>query len=133
VINHLDGRKLMVSGAPGEVIAPESLKVIENEGMPIRGDASRRGKLFLKFSVEFPTPEQLTPGLKTVFAKVLGLPDEGIGLDENDEDVYPVGMTDGEIRDFNNAQSSREQRQGEAYSRQEDEYEGGHTSSCQPM
>ena len=38
VLEHLDGRKLLVSTPPGMVIKPGSLKGIRGEGMPIKGN-----------------------------------------------------------------------------------------------
>ncbi|XP_003739757.1 dnaJ homolog subfamily A member 2 [Galendromus occidentalis] len=52
-IRQLDGRTLLITQPPGEVIAPDSLKGIRGEGMPIyRGDS--KGCMYIKFSVAFP-------------------------------------------------------------------------------
>lgn len=48
----LDGRSLTY--ACDEQIAPQTCKLIEDEGMPIQGTAEK-GSLFLMFEVEFPT------------------------------------------------------------------------------
>lgn len=34
VINHLDGRKLRIKNKPGDIIKPDDIKTIENQGMP---------------------------------------------------------------------------------------------------
>ncbi|KAI8989336.1 ATPase GET3 [Pilobolus umbonatus] len=54
-IPHLDDRVLLVSIIPGEVIKPNTTKVIPNEGMPMHR-VDNRGHLFVKFNVEFPNP-----------------------------------------------------------------------------
>jgi DnaJ family protein A protein 2 len=132
VLTHLDGRKLVVSPVQGQVIAPEAVKLIEREGMPQRGGGPK-GRLFVRFEVEFPAPAQLTPALRAAFTAALGVPDEAAGLSEDAEDVFPVRMQPGNIKEFNDAKSSRERR-GEAYSSQEDEYEeAGQTAQCRPM
>jgi DnaJ-class molecular chaperone len=50
---HLDGRKVPIEASsvtkPGEVI------VVPNEGMPIRGQPSKRGNLYVTIAIEFPT------------------------------------------------------------------------------
>lgn len=121
VLTHLDGRKLVVSPASGQIIAPESVKVIEREGMPQRGGGAK-GRLFVKFEIDFPSAAQLTPELKAAFTATLGVTDEAAGLDEEAEDVFPVRMEPGNIKEFNEARSSRERR-GEA----------GQGAQCRPM
>src|SRR5690606_37998804 len=53
-VPHLDGRTLVVTSKPGEVIRPGSVKFIENEGMPRHRDPFTKGKLLIKFEIEFP-------------------------------------------------------------------------------
>eukprot|EP01117_Protostelium_nocturnum_P003652 TRINITY_DN14937_c0_g1_i1.p1 TRINITY_DN14937_c0_g1~~TRINITY_DN14937_c0_g1_i1.p1 ORF type:complete len:448 (-),score=187.55 TRINITY_DN14937_c0_g1_i1:64-1407(-) len=54
VVTHLDGRQLAVSSEPGQIIKQGDVKAIENEGMPKNGNIFEKGKLFVKFDVEFP-------------------------------------------------------------------------------
>lgn len=132
-IKHLDGRQIIVSTTPEQVIIPDSVKVIDREGMPRRGDSFTRGRLFIMFLVEFPKAAQLTPALKAEFAKALPVPNECQGIDMNGENVYPVTMKDSDMKTFESAQSSRQHRR-EAYGDDDDEYErGGQSASCQPM
>lgn len=53
VIQHLDGRSLVLTTVPGEVIKPESIRVAANEGMPIP-NSSEFGKLYVVFEIKFP-------------------------------------------------------------------------------
>ncbi|CAK7891623.1 mitochondrial protein import protein MAS5 [[Candida] anglica] len=50
---HVSGDYIKITILPGEVIAPNALKVIENQGMPIYRQGGR-GNMFIKFSVKFP-------------------------------------------------------------------------------
>lgn len=60
-IEHLDGRKLIVDSKRGErIVSPGDIKCIPNEGMPVRGDAFTRGRLFIHFKIEFPSTDELT-------------------------------------------------------------------------
>ena len=64
VLNHLDGRQLIVKSTPGEVIVPGKVKGIPNEGMPMHRNPFEKGFLYIQFDVKFPenqfaTPEQL--------------------------------------------------------------------------
>ncbi|GAB5034575.1 Hypothetical protein NocV09_02000250 [Nannochloropsis oceanica] len=53
-LRHLDGRQLWVKGKAGQVTRPGSVWILEGEGMPLQGEPSSHGRLFIKFSVEFP-------------------------------------------------------------------------------
>ncbi|MFH4981885.1 hypothetical protein AB6A40_008594 [Gnathostoma spinigerum] len=54
VIKHLDGRNVVISTKPGEIIEPEGIRGILNEGMPLLRNPDMKGILFIKFEVEFP-------------------------------------------------------------------------------
>lgn len=54
VIEHLDGRFLIVKTEKKDVIEPNMMKVVEGEGMPLRGNPYQKGNLIIQFSVEFP-------------------------------------------------------------------------------
>jgi len=70
VIKHLDGRKLKLI-SPNEVTKPNSVKIIENEGMLEKNNPYNKGKLLVKFTVKFPDiiPEQYHQILMTIFKK----------------------------------------------------------------
>ena len=61
VFNHLDGRKLNIS--MDEIISPDTIKIIKNEGMPIIDEEkpiesvtleNKKGDLYIKFDIQFP-------------------------------------------------------------------------------
>lgn len=58
VVQHLDGRKLIVHSKPGEVLQPTSgsltLKGVRGAGMPIHQDPFNFGSLFLVLTISFP-------------------------------------------------------------------------------
>ncbi|KAM8920714.1 dnaJ homolog subfamily A member 4-like [Pelodytes ibericus] len=66
----LDGRSLMVTSLPGEVIKPGDTKCIPNEGMPIYR-TPEKGNLFIEFQVKFPEagwlPVENLPQLQSLF------------------------------------------------------------------
>ncbi|KAK8882414.1 hypothetical protein M9Y10_045056 [Tritrichomonas musculus] len=136
VLNHLDGRKLVVSTPPGQVIIPDSVKVIEHEGMPQRGNQFEKGRLFIKFNVAFPKSSQLTEDFKNALKACLPPPNEVAGIDLNDDNVYQVGMKDSDLKQFENSKSTYHQRRGEAYDARgddDDDERGGTSAQCQPM
>ena len=61
IFNHLDGRVLNIS--MDEIISPDTVKVVKNEGMPILDEEkpiesialdNKKGDLFIKFDIQFP-------------------------------------------------------------------------------
>jgi hypothetical protein len=50
-IKHLDGRTLSIKSVPGEVIKPNSFKVVTEEGMPVHTRPYIKGNLYIKFEV----------------------------------------------------------------------------------
>lgn len=61
LIEHLDGRKLMCSTQPGEIIKPGHVKTIDEEGMPHQRNPFVKGKLYIRFDIEFPQDGWVTP------------------------------------------------------------------------
>lgn len=55
VITHLDGKKLRIRNNPGDVIKPEDVKTIENQGMPYHKKVYMQGNLFVHFKIKFPS------------------------------------------------------------------------------
>lgn len=66
LVEHLDGRKLLVKTDPGEVIRPGDVKVVLDEGMPVYKNPFVKGKLFIRFDVEFPSPRELDAAAREV-------------------------------------------------------------------
>jgi DnaJ family protein A protein 2 len=65
-IQHLDERILLVKSQPNEVIKPGDVRCIDNEGMPTPRNPMFKGKLYIKFDVEFPASGIITADSKKV-------------------------------------------------------------------
>lgn len=66
---HLDGRTLVVKSNPGEIIKPDDVRVINDEGMPHKGDHLSKGKLYVSFKIEFPPTGSFKPDqIKTLLS-----------------------------------------------------------------
>ncbi|XP_004510114.1 dnaJ protein homolog 2-like [Cicer arietinum] len=70
-VTHLDGRQLLVKSNPGEVIKPGQHKAINDEGMPQHNRPFMRGRLYIKFSVDFPDSGFLPPSQSQALEKIL--------------------------------------------------------------
>jgi len=59
-IKHLDNRSLQIKTEYGDIIKPNEVRMIQNEGMPIhikRSSVNKKGNLYIEFNIEFPTTE----------------------------------------------------------------------------
>jgi len=63
-IRHLDGRLLLVKSDSRDVIKPNDMRLVPNEGMPRYKNITEKGKLFIKFDVEFPSYKDIAPNFK---------------------------------------------------------------------
>ena len=54
VVEHLDGRKILIKSSPGEIISPTTIKKVSECGMPFYDNPVRFGNLNIKFNVMFP-------------------------------------------------------------------------------
>jgi DnaJ homolog subfamily A member 2 len=54
-ITHMDGRVLRIDSPAGRVVKPDSVHMIEGEGMPYHGNPFTKGRLFIIFRVNFPS------------------------------------------------------------------------------
>lgn len=99
VIEHLDGRRLVVKSKPGEVLQPQhtgpSLKAVAGAGMPIHQDPFQFGNLFLVLTIRFPLA--LEPSVAKEIRRLLGGPaialEEDLGDDAEEaiaEDIDPL-------------------------------------------
>lgn len=119
---HVSGDFIEITIAPGEVISPNTIKVVENQGMPIYKQ-SGHGNLFIKFSVKFPengfVGEDKLKQLEDILPprKPVEIP-EGAQVDKCD-------MVDPDPRKHQ-ARSGR----GEAYDSDDEDQHGGPGVQC---
>lgn len=66
-VKHLDERTIIIKSNPGEIIKPDSFKLIAGEGMPRWKRPFEKGRLFILFKVKF--PETLDAETKKVLEK----------------------------------------------------------------
>ncbi|XP_072271246.1 dnaJ homolog subfamily A member 4-like [Pyxicephalus adspersus] len=108
-IETMDGRTLLITSHPGEVINHGHLKCIQNEGMPLQRDPFEKGLLIIQFLVTFPENNWLAIE-KLRLLEALLPPREDVMVTD-DMDVV-------ELMEFDPREQSRQYR-GEAY--QEDD------------
>jgi len=116
-IAHLDGRVLRVRGTPGQVVTPGDIKCVDGEGMPIHKRPYEKGRLIIKFNVQF--PKTVTVDALKLLDKALPRPKAKPAVTEEEvEDVQLTDYVQPEHRGHNHTH-----RSGEAY---EEDDEDGH-------
>ncbi len=71
IVEHLDGRKLLVQSTPGHVYRPGDFKKSLMKSMPTKDNAYVKGDLFIQFDVKFPEHNELSADARKTLAKVL--------------------------------------------------------------
>ncbi|KAG9487250.1 hypothetical protein GDO78_007232 [Eleutherodactylus coqui] len=90
-IETVDGRTLLITSLPGEVLKHGNLKCIQNEGMPLQRDPFEKGLLIVQFSVTFPENHWL-PVNKLPLLEALLPPREEIMVTDDMEVVELVEL-----------------------------------------
>jgi len=127
-VKHLDGRIIWVTTRAGEVTKSGHIAMVSDAGMPIRGHPDNKmGRLYVRFTVEFPEKLFLTPEQEQVLRSLLppelplpfGTPPSrrrrgnkaaaagGDGGDDEEEEDQPAGGGGG------HGSSSRRERERE--------------------
>lgn len=71
VVEHLDGRFIVIKTGEKEIIKPDMMKIVEGEGMPLRGNPYQKGNLIIQFSIEFPNTGYLDETNMRILEKIL--------------------------------------------------------------
>lgn len=110
-IQTLDNRTLIISTQPGEVIKPNDIKSIQNEGMPIYKEPYEKGQLIVQFQVEFPEKHWLPEHLMYQLERLLPSREDLLIVDEMEE----VDLCEVDVH------SQQKTYSGEAYDEDDDD------------
>ncbi|GMI18103.1 hypothetical protein TrLO_g1525 [Triparma laevis f. longispina] len=104
LVTHLDGRQILITSKPGEVIKAEGpngtpyVKCVDNEGMPSHGNPFVKGKLYVLFRVEFPSDGDMDDATTTALKKLL--PNPCMDIDYDEEKVEEVALESADVKSF---------------------------------
>lgn len=117
-ITTLDKRTLVLSTIPGEIIKPNDIKCVMNEGMPMHRNPFEKGRLIIKFDVKFPKNIQTEriPALEKI-------------LPTRKEPIIPDGAEEHDLVEFNQ-EEYQQQRRREAYEDDDEDMPGGQRVQC---
>lgn len=123
-VKTLDGRTLLLTSHPGEVVKPGELKCVLGEGMPIYRNPMEKGSLVVKFDVKFPENNWVAQEKLVNLEKLLPKREEYI-ISDISEAVH--------IEDFDRHAPNMHRHHGrEAYEEDDDEYgQQGRGVQCQ--
>eukprot|EP00211_Chloroparvula_japonica_P006450 CAMPEP_0119143196 /NCGR_PEP_ID=MMETSP1310-20130426/33922_1 /TAXON_ID=464262 /ORGANISM="Genus nov. species nov., Strain RCC2339" /LENGTH=414 /DNA_ID=CAMNT_0007134807 /DNA_START=63 /DNA_END=1307 /DNA_ORIENTATION=+ len=125
-VTHLDGRTLVVESMPNDVVKPGDLKTIEGEGMPKFKNPCIKGNLYIKFDVDFPTPEEVAdPDIVAKIKEILPAPEtdslKDVNMDaENTDEVVARSFNPGVDKIGTSERAARDATMSD----EEDEQEG---------
>ncbi|TNN68346.1 DnaJ subfamily A member 2 [Liparis tanakae] len=117
MLKHLDERQIVVKYPPGKVIEPGSVRVVRGEGMPQYRNPFEKGDLYIKFDVQFPDNNWISPEKLVELEDMLPSRSEPPIITADTEEV--------DLQDYDVSQSSTSGGRREAYNDSSDE-EGGH-------
>ena len=119
LINHLDGRKVLIKSKKGEIIKPGMMKTVKECGMPFFDHPTRFGNLYVKFNIKFPKSmkdaqkeaiKQLFPQIK-MNIKDIDKIKEKYNMTEYNENFTNTFATGGNRPDENEEQDDRPRQQ----------------------
>lgn len=117
-IKHVSGDYLKVQIIPGEVIAADSVKVIEGKGMPVQ-KLGGYGNLFIKFSIKFPSDHFTSEDNLKKLAELLPAP-------RKETTTIPKGAETEEVILVQYDEHKHESRRNQRSSYDEDDEDYGH-------
>lgn len=119
--NHLDGRKVIVKTAPGQVVKSGDVLMVNEMGMPVHKRPYAFGNLFVKFNVVFPLPEELGPDKVKLLEQALPPRDPPPADPDAEQAVFQPPRSS----------SSDDSRRGHGEAYDEDDAHGGPHVQCQ--
>ncbi|XP_071493789.1 dnaJ homolog subfamily A member 1-like [Diadema antillarum] len=120
-ITMLDKREIIIRLHRGEVIKPNDIKMVPNEGMPLYKDPFEKGRLIIQFSINFPAAGEIAMPKLAELEELLPDRTECIVTDDMEE----VTMTDYTLE---------HEQQGyhrNAYDQDDDDHHGPRGMQCQ--
>ncbi|XP_041125100.1 dnaJ homolog subfamily A member 2 [Polyodon spathula] len=122
-LKHLDGRQIVVKYPPGKVIEPGSLRVVRGEGMPQYRNPFEKGDLYIKFEVEFPGNNWISPEKLMELEDFLPSRAEAPTICGDSEEV--------DLQDYDTSHGSSGGQRREAYNDSSDDESGHHGPGVQ--
>ena len=127
VVEHLDGRKLIIKTNPGDVVVPlleggQGVKAVRSEGMPTLKNPFVKGNLFILLEIDF--PKKLDAKAVAALKTLLPSSSNSASLPDDNDHAYELHFTE-DIDPQESAAAARAHGHGgEAYHEDDGESEG---------
>ncbi|XP_015420184.1 PREDICTED: dnaJ homolog subfamily A member 2 [Myotis davidii] len=115
---HLDARQIVVKYPPGKVIEPGCVRVVRGEGMCRSRNPFEKGDLYIKFDVQFPENNWVSPDKLSELEDLLPSRPEVPNIIGDTEEV--------ELQEFDSTRGSGGGQRREAYNDSSDEEGSSH-------
>jgi len=112
VVEHLDGRKILIKSKEGETVNHGQIKTVKELGMPFYEQPHKFGNLYLKINVIF--PDKLDSSQKEIIFKLLA--------EQNKEEVFPEIEEKYYLSDFLKSEENTNYSGGRMEDRRHGEY-----------
>jgi DnaJ family protein A protein 2 len=122
-IEHLDKRQIIVKVKPGEIIRPGEVKAIDEEGMPMHKNPFVKGKMYIKFEIEFPKNGELSAEAVAQISKAL--PNAPVPVISDDAEEHKM-----ETADLSGMGKGQGQQRGQYDEDDDDDAPGGQRVQC---
>jgi DnaJ family protein A protein 2 len=122
-LEHLDGKKILITTYDNEIIAPGTKKQINGLGMPFYRDAMSHGNLYVTFDVEFPKANQLKNPAD--LKKVLPVPKDLLTVSDSEKAKAEV-LEDFDKDGVNSSAEGGKGRSRHQHGDDDDEEDDGH-------
>jgi len=122
VIEHLDGRKVLIKPRSGEIIKPNVPKTVKELGMPFFDAPYKYGNLYVNFNIVFPDKfdSNQTESLNKLFPKLVQPP-----VSEKYDEAYTLADFKQEDENTHHAGGKKEQRRHDDEEEDDEESMGG--------
>ncbi|XP_074149406.1 dnaJ homolog subfamily A member 2 isoform X1 [Sminthopsis crassicaudata] len=120
---HLDARQIVVKYPPGKVIEPGCVRVVRGEGMPQYRNPFEKGDLYIKFDVQFPENNWISPEKLSELEDLLPARPEVPSVIGDTEEV--------DLQEFDSTRGSAGGQRREAYNDSSDEESSHHGPGVQ--
>lgn len=122
-ITHLDDRVLEVKSRPNAIYKTGDIEAIKDEGMPLRGDVTTRGHLYVKFTVVYPT--NLTQAQQQTLVQLLGPKNVPAAPDVEEDLIENHNLVDVDIEQEKREYAKMLKENPNMYDEDEDDGRGG--------
>lgn len=121
----LDGRTLLITSLPGEVIRSGDVRCVTNEGMPIHRSPFEKGRLLIGFDVQFPPNNFIPPQLLVKLEALLPPRTETPMIPDDAEEVVLMPFDEAAERRQRSGRTQQQQQQVYEEDEDEDRHGGG--------